>query len=140
MAIPAREGLEAPKMGNARNILTPGYCAARRLDRNYSKLIERVKARVRHNRLEYAWLFWVSPIVEHGLAFVVGAVSGILGLTLVPPAILLMCPIAGGLDLYLWGKAYGRAAKGVGYRAPLLLNLDMVYWCVIGYAVGWALL
>lgn len=45
-------------------------------------------------------------------------------------------PIALG-DLHAWRKVYGRLAQGVGYRASFLLNLDMLYWFAIGWAVGW---
>ena len=126
-------------MGRVQAILMPGHYTAKRLNSKYVKFIERVKNRTSPNRSEFIWLFWGAPIMACGMAFAIGAVSNILGLTFLLPAILLMCPVAGGLDMYLWRKVYGRQTKGVGYRTHLLLNLDTLYWCVIGYAVGFVL-
>jgi len=39
-------------------------------------------------------------------------------------------------DPYTWRKVYGELAKGVGYRASFLLNLDMLYWFAIGWVLG----
>jgi len=36
----------------------------------------------------------------------------------------------------MWRRVYGRLAQGVGYKASFLLNLDMLYWFAIGWAVG----
>ncbi len=123
-------------MWRIRAVLTPGYYFANRMDNKYSKMVESVKKRSNKNPAEYIWLFWCAPIMEYGLALTAGIISGILGLTLMVVGILVMFPIAGGLDLYLWEKAYGKIARNVGYRAPLLLNFDVVYWFTIGYAVG----
>jgi len=40
-------------------------------------------------------------------------------------------------DPYTWRKVYGELAKGVGYKASFMLNLDMLYWLAIGWVVGW---
>lgn len=124
----------------ARAILTPGYYAARRLASGYVRLIEGVKGKLRHNRREFFWLFWAAPVVEHAMVFTLGAISGLLGLTLPMLIILLIYPVAGVGDMYLWRSVYGRLAEGVRHRTPLLLNLDMLYWLAIGYVAAWLLL
>ena len=73
---------------------------------------------------------------ECGLAFVVGASASYFGLIVVIPLVLCLYPLVALGDPHAWRKVYGRLAQGVGYRASFLLNLDMLYWFAIGWAIG----
>ena len=73
---------------------------------------------------------------ECGLAFAVGASGSYFGFVIVVPLVLCFYPLIALADPYTWRKVYGELAKGVGYKASFLLNLDMLYW----FAIGWAIL
>lgn len=64
---------------------------------------------------------------ECGLAFVVGASASYFGFIIVIPLVLCLYPLIALADPYTWKKVYGELAKGVGYKASFLLNLDMLY-------------
>jgi hypothetical protein len=55
------------------------------------------------------------------------------------PLVLCLYPLVVFGDPYTWRKIYGGLAKGVGYRASFLLNLDMLYWFAIGWVIGWVI-
>ncbi len=76
---------------------------------------------------------------ECGLAFVVGASASYFGFIIVIPLVLCLYPLIALADPYTWKKVYGELAKGVGYKASFLLNLDMLYWFAIGWVVWWIL-
>jgi len=73
---------------------------------------------------------------ECGLAFVVGISASYFGFVIVIPLVLCLYPLIALVDPYTWRKVYGELAKGVGYRAPFFLNLDMLYWFAIGWVAG----
>jgi len=49
---------------------------------------------------------------------------------------LCLYPLIAFFDPYTWRKVYGVLAKGVGYKASFILNLDMLYWLAIGWVLG----
>ena len=80
----------------------------------------------------------LSP-VEDGLALTIGVVVSYFGFTNM--ALLLLCfyPLVVLADPTLWRKVYGDLARGVGFKASFLVNLDMLYWFAVGWVVGWVL-
>jgi len=74
---------------------------------------------------------------ECGLACAVGTSASYFGLAILVPLVLCLYPLIAIGDPHVWRKVYGRLAEGVGCRASLLLNLDMLYWFAIGWLVGW---
>jgi hypothetical protein len=73
------------------------------------------------------------------LAFVVGVSASYFGFVIVVPLVLRLYPLIALGDPHVWRKVYGWLARGVGYTASFLVNLDMLYWFAVGWAVGWIL-
>jgi len=116
-------------------ILTPGDFLARRFDRGYAKFMARMRHKIEKGNRRLA-IYSLFARAECGLAFVVGASASYFGLIVVIPLVLCLYPLVALGDPYTWRKVYGELAKGVGYRASFLLNLDMLYWFAIGWVIG----
>lgn len=125
-------------MNIERLILTPGDFLARRFDKSYAKFIGRMRHKIKKGNRRLA-IYSLFARAECGLAFVVGASASYFGFVIVVPLVLCLSPLIAIGDPYTWKKVYGRLAQGVGYRASFLLNLDMLYWFALGWAVGWVL-
>ena len=123
-------------MSIRRLILTPGDFLARRFDGGYAKFMARMKRRIKKGNRMLA-VYSLLARAECGLAFVVGTSASYFGFVVVVPLVLCFYPLIALGDPYTWRKVYGELAKGVGYRASFLLNLDILYWFAIGWAVGW---
>ena len=120
-------------------ILTPGDSLARRFDEGYAKFVRQIKRETREGNRRLA-LYSALARAECGLALVVGTSASYFGFAIVVPLVLCFYPLIALGDPYMWRRAYGRLARGVGYRASFLLNLDMLYWFALGWLVGWALM
>ena len=83
-----------------------------------------------YSRLAYA---------EHTLPFVVGAMASRFGFVFVVPLVLCFYPLVALGDPHALRKVYGPIARWLGYRGSFLINLDVLYWFAIGWAVGWAI-
>lgn len=122
-------------MSAKRLILTPGDCLARRFDKRYARFIARMKHEMRKGNRRLA-LYSLLARAECGLAFIVGTSASHFGFTIVIPLMLCLYPLIALGDPYTWRKVYGEIARGVGYKASFLLNLDMLYWFAIGWVVA----
>ncbi|MBA7501458.1 hypothetical protein ES706_00028 [subsurface metagenome] len=120
-------------------ILTPGDFLARRFDEDYAKFISRIKHETGRGSRKLA-VYSLLARAECGLAFVVGASASYFGFVIVIPLVLCLYPLIALGDPYIWRRAYGRLARGVGYKASFLLNLDMLYWFAVGWVAGWMLI
>jgi len=125
-------------MSLKRLVFTPGDFLARKFDEGYARFVSRIKRETRKGSQRLA-IYSLLARAECGLAFAVGASASYFGFTIVVPLVLCLYPLIALGDPYTWRKVYGELAKGVGYRASFLLNLDMLYWFAIGWAVGWIL-
>ncbi|MBA7593864.1 hypothetical protein ES703_00798 [subsurface metagenome] len=119
-------------------ILTPSDSLARRFDQGYAKFMTRMRRKMKKGNRRLA-IYSLLARAERGLAFVVGASVSYFGFIIVIPLVLCLYPFIALGDPYTWRKVYGELAKGVGYRASFLLNLDMLYWFAIGWIAGWIL-
>ncbi|MBA7707223.1 hypothetical protein ES703_116092 [subsurface metagenome] len=108
---------------------------ARRFDRGYAKFMARMKHGIKKGNRRLA-IYSLLARAECGLAFVVGASASYFGFIIVVPLMLCLYPLIALGDPYTWRKVYGELAKGIGYRASFLLNLDMLYWFAVGWVVG----
>ncbi len=124
------------RMNVKRLILTPGDFLARRFDEGYARFMARMKHEMRKGNRRLA-LYSLLASAECGLAFIVGTSASYFGFVIVIPLVLCIYPLIAFGDPHVWRKVYGRLARGVGYKASLLLNLDMLYWFAIGWVVGW---
>jgi len=122
-------------MNAKRLILTPGDFLARKFDEGYARFVSRIKRETRKSSQRLA-IYSLLARAECGLAFVVGASASYFGFIIVIPLMLCLYPLIALGDPYTWRKVYGELAKGVGYRASFLLNLDMLYWFAIGWVLG----
>ena len=126
------------RMSFKRLILSPGDFLARRFDEGYAKFMARMKRKIKKgNQRLAAYSFLAGG--ECVLAFVVGASASYFGFVIVVPLVLCLYPLIAFGDPHVWRKVYGRLAQGAGYKASFLLNIDMLYWFVIGWMVGWAI-
>ena len=125
-------------MNAKRLLLTPGDFLARRFDKDYAKFVSRIKREMGKGNPRLA-IYSLLAKAECGLAFVVGASANYFGFVIVIPLMLCLYPLIALGDPYTWRKVYGELAKGIGYKASFLLNLDMLYWFAIGWLVGWVL-
>jgi len=116
-------------------LLTPGDFLAQRFDKGYAKFMGRMRHRIKKGNRRLA-IYSLFARAECGLAFVVGASASYFGLIVVIPLVLCLYPLVALGDPHVWRKVYGRLAQGVGYRASFLLNLDMLYWLVLGWIAG----
>ena len=123
------------RMNVKRLIFTPGDSLARRFDEDYAKFVRQIKRETRKGNPRLA-IYSLLARAECGLAFVVGASASYFGFIIVVPLVLCLYPLIALGDPYVWRKVYGRLAKGVGYKASFLLNLDMLYWFAIGWIAG----
>ncbi len=119
-------------------ILTPGDFLARRFDKGYAKFVKQIKRETRKGNRRLA-IYSLLARAECGLALVVGALASYFGFVIVIPFVLCLYPLIALGDPFMWRRVYGRLAQGAGYKASFLLNLDMLYWFVIGWMVGWAI-
>ena len=122
-------------MNAKRLILSPGDALAQRFDRGYAKFMARMRRRIKKGNRRLA-IYSLFARAECGLAFAVGASASYFGFIIVIPLMLCLYPLIALGDPYTWRKVYGELAKGVGYRASFLLNLDMLYWLAIGWVIG----
>jgi len=122
-------------MNAKRLILTPGDFLSRRFDEGYARFVSRIKRETRKGSRRLA-IYSLLARAECGLALVVGASASYFGFVIVVPLVLCIYPLIALGDPYTWRKVYGELAKGVGYRASFLLNLDMLYWLAIGWVLG----
>ena len=122
-------------MSVKRLILTPGDFLSRRFDEGYARFVSRIKRETRKGSRRLA-IYSLLARAECGLALVVGASASYFGFVIVVPLVLCIYPLIALGDPYTWRKVYGELAKGVGYRASFLLNLDMLYWLAIGWVLG----
>ncbi|MEM2619507.1 MAG: hypothetical protein QW356_08555 [Candidatus Hadarchaeales archaeon] len=74
--------------------------------------------------------------VECLAALMIEASARYFGFTIVPPLMSCLYPFIVLGDPHLWHKIYGKLAKKVGYKASFLVNLDILYWLMIGWIVG----
>jgi len=125
-------------MASWRIILTPGDSLARRFDRGYAEFMARMKHEIRKGNRRLA-IYSLFARAECGLAFAVGASASYFGFIIVVPLVLCLYPLIALGDTYTWRKVYGELAKGVGYKASFILNLDMLYWFAIGWIISWIL-
>lgn len=125
-------------MSFKRLILTPGDFLTRRFDKGYARFMGRMRHRIKKDDRRLA-IYSLLARVECAQAFVVGASASYFGFVAVVPLVLCIYPLIALADPYVWRKVYGRLTEGVGYRVSFLLNLDMLYWFAIGWAVGWAI-
>lgn len=123
-------------MSFKRLILTPGDILARRFDKSYTKFVKRMKRKIEKGNRKLA-LYSALARAECGLAFAVGALASYFGFMIVVPLVFCFYPLIALGDPFMWHKAYGRLAEGVGRKASFLLNLDMLYWFAIGWLIGW---
>lgn len=123
-------------MNAKRLLITPGDSLARRFDGGYAKFMVRMKRRIKKGNRMLA-VYSLLARAECVLAFAVGASASYFGFVVVVPLVLCFYPLIALGDPFLWRRTYGRLAQGVGYKASFLLNLDMLYWFVIGWLVGW---
>lgn len=119
-------------------ILTPGDFLARRFDRGYARFMARMRHEIKKGNRRLA-IYSLLARIECGLAFVVGASASYFGFVIVVPLVLCVYPLIALGDPHLWRKVYGRLAGGAGYKASFLLNLDILYWFVLGWLIGWIL-
>jgi len=122
-------------MNVKRLILTPGDSLALRFDKSYVRFVSRIKRETKKGSRRLA-LYSLLARVECGLALVVGTLASYFGFVIVAPLVLCFYPLIALGDPYMWRRVYGRLAESVGYKASFLLNLDMLYWFAIGWAVG----
>lgn len=125
-------------MNAKRLILTPGDSLAHKFDKGYAKFISRIGRETRKGNRKLG-LYSFLARAECGLAFAVGVSASYFSFVIVVPLVLCFYPLIALGDPFMWKKVYGRLVRGVGYRASFLLNLDMLYWFAIGWAVGWVL-
>jgi len=125
-------------MSSKRLILSPGDFLARRFDRSYAKFMARMRYKIKKGNRRLA-IYSLFARAECGLAFVVGASASYFGFVIVVPLVLCFYPLIALGDPHLWRKVYGRLAGGAGYKASFLLNLDILYWFVLGWLIGWIL-
>ena len=119
---------------NVKHLLLPGESLARRFDEGYAGFIERMRRRIKkgdrrlviYSRLAHA---------EHILPFAVGLMASYFGFVIVVPLVLCIYPLWSIGDPFTWRRVYGRLARGLSYKASFLVNLDMLYWFAIGWAV-----
>jgi len=123
-------------MNVKRLILTPGDFLARRFDRGYARFMARMRRKIKKGNPRLA-IYSLLARAECVLAFVVGASSSFFGFVIVIPLVICFYPLIALGDPHVWRKVYGRLAEGARYKASFLLNLDMLYWFAIGWAVGW---
>lgn len=116
-------------------LLLPGDFLAWRFDKGYAKFVSRIGRETRKGDRKLA-LYSLLARAECALAFLVGASASYFGFIIVIPLMLCIYPFIALGDSYTWRKVYGELAKGVGYRASFLLNLDMLYWLAIGWIAG----
>lgn len=117
-------------------VFTPGDSLARKFDGGYAEFMARMRQKIKKGNRRLA-IYSLFARAECGLAFAVGALASYFGFIIVIPLMLCLYPLIALGDPYTWRKVYGELAKGVGYRASFLLNLDILYWFAIGWAVGW---
>ncbi len=122
-------------MNAKRLILSPGDALARRFDRGYAKFMARMRHKMKKGDRRLA-IYSLFARAECGLAFVVGASASYFGFIIVIPLVFCFYPLIALGDPFLWRRTYGRLARGVGYRASFLLNLDMLYWLAIGWILS----
>jgi len=115
--------------------ITPGDFLACRFDKGYAKFTGRIKRETRKGNRRLA-IYSLLARAECGLALIVGASASYFGFVVVMPLVLCIYPLIALGDPHVWRKVYGRLAEGVGYKASFLLNLDMLYWFALGWAVG----
>ena len=125
-------------MNIRRLLLNPGDSLARWFDKGYAKFVARMKRKIKKGDRRLA-LYSALARAECGLAFVVGALSSYFGYVIFIPLVLCLYPLVVLGDPYMWKRVYGGLARGVGYWASFLLNLDMLYWFAIGWVIGWVL-
>ena len=125
-------------MNAKRLLLTPGDSLARKFDEGYARFMVRMRCKIKKGDRRLA-IYSLLARAECALAFVVGASASYFGFVIVIPLVLCLYPLIVLADPYTWRKVYGELAKGVGCKASFLLNLDMLYWFVIGWMVGWAI-
>ena len=125
-------------MNTKRLILTPGDFLARRFDEGYAKFVSRIGRKTRKGNRKLT-LYSLLARAECGLAFVVGASASYFGFVIVAPLVFCLYPLIALGDPYMWRRVYGQLARGVGYKASFLLNLDMLYWFTIGWLARWFL-
>ena len=117
-------------------LFTPGEFIATHVYRNYTKFSPRVDREIKRGNRKLFWLSTPLPLFERALFVIFGLLTGHLGLTWFPLALILLYPIIAFGDLLLWHRLYGWAVKGFGCRLALLLNLDALYWSTIGWIIG----
>ncbi len=121
---------------NLRAILWPGDSLARRADKNYEKFLRGVikKKSWWIRRIELIELF---VIIYIGALMALAYQVGVLALWHVIAILLLGYLIGATMDPHVWRlkRTYGRLAKGVGYKASFLMNLDRIYHFLIGFVV-----
>lgn len=123
---------------NARRLfLTPGDFLARRFDKGYAKFVRQIRREMRkgNRKLVYSLLARAECV----LAFVVGTSASYFGFVIATPLVVCLYPLIALGDPFMWRRVYGRLARGVGYKASFLLNLDVLYWFAIGWVVVWIL-
>jgi len=118
-------------------LFMPGESLARRFDKGYAGFIERMRHKIKKGDRRLA-IYSVLARAGCALAFVVGASASFFGFVIVIPLVLCLYPLIALGNPYMWRKVYGELVKGVGYKASFLLNLDRLYWFMIGWMVGWA--
>jgi hypothetical protein len=118
---------------NIRAILWPSDFLARRIDKNYEKLSRRIKKR--------GWLVRYLKLFELFAFVIIGAIialfyqKGFLVFWHVT-VIILVAYLGGAItDLHAWRGLYGLPARGIGYKASFLMNLDGIYHFFIGFAL-----
>jgi len=112
----------------------PGDSLARKFDQGYAKFMARMRHEIKKGNRRLA-IYSLFARAECGLAFVVGASASYFGLVIVVPLVLCFYPLIALGDPHVWRRVYGRLAEGVGYKASFLLNLDILYWFVLGWVV-----
>lgn len=120
---------------NIPSLLPPGEFLARRFDESYNRFIDEIRRRMKRGDRK---LLLYSRLArgELVLALAVGAMVSYFGFVFAVLLLLCFYPLAALGDPHALRKVYGRLARGLGYRGSFLINLDVLYWFVIGWVVG----
>lgn len=127
---------------NLKTILVPGHFLARRADKNYEKLSRSdIKKKSWWSR-NYIGLIELFVFIFIGAAMALVYKIGVLALWHV--IVIILAFYLGGaiMDSDVWRLKimYGKLAKGVGYKASFLMNLDRIYHFLIGFVLGMVLI
>lgn len=120
-------------------LVMPGNLVALQTNWNYARFARRAGREIRKGNRKLLLLSKVGPIGERIYIPLIGLVAGYFGFVWPLLVFALLYPFISLADPWVWRRAYGRMAEGLGYQVSFLVNFDLLYWFALGWLIGWAI-